>query len=425
MARRGPAAAEALAGLEGPAQRRRDLIRRGDELRERRNAANREMAAADKKSDAFARAREALRAVGAQIRDIETALGAVEAELAERMLRVPNVPHPSVPDGADALANRVERVWGEPPVFEFEPRAHWDIAVDLGIIDFERATKIAGPRFAVLVGAGARLERALIDFMIDVHVREHGYIEVLPPYLVNREAMRGTGQLPKFEEDLFRTEPGGFFLVPTAEVPVTNLHAGEILEGPMPRKYVAFTPCFRAEAGSYGKDVRGLIRQHQFHKVELVKFATPETSYDELEGLTRDAEEILRRLDLHYRVVTLSAGDLGFSASKTYDIEVWLPSQGEYREISSCSNFEDFQARRAKIRHRPEPGARPRLCHTLNGSGLAIGRTWLAIIEQHQQADGSVRIPEALRPYFGADRIDPRNRASGASLPGGRVGVGS
>jgi len=410
LARRGPVAVASLDGVTPLAGRRRDLIRRADELREKRNGANREMAAADKNSEAFAKARDALRAVGDEIKATEADLAKVEAELSELLLRVPNVPGADVPAGTDSAANPVVRVWGEPPAFAFEPKAHWDLGVALGIVDFERAAKLSGPRFAVLVGDGARLERALVQFMIDVHVRDHGYTEVLPPYLVSRKAMLGTGQLPKFEEDLFHVEPGDLFLIPTAEVPVTNLHADEVIDAPLPLKYVAFTPCFRAEAGSYGKDVRGLIRQHQFHKVELVKFVAPEKSGEELESLTANAEEILRRLELHYRVVTLCAGDLGFSSSKTYDLEVWLPSQGAFREISSCSNFGDFQARRAKIRYRPGPKDKPRLCHTLNGSGLAIGRTWLAILEQHQQADGSVRIPEALRPYFGADRIAPRAR---------------
>lgn len=413
LARRGTAAAAALDGLEAPAAARRDLVRRADELRERRNSQSRLMASADKAGAEFAAAREAMRTLGDEIKRVETDLARVEEVLSDLLLRVSNVPHPTVPDGADPAANRVERTWGEPPRFGFAPKAHWDIGAELGIIDFERASRMSGPRFAVLVGDGARLERALGQFMLDVHVGEHGYVEVAPPLMVSRQALLGTGQLPKFEEDLFRVEPGDLFLVPTAEVPVTNLHAGEIIEAPLPLRYAALTPCFRAEAGSYGKDVRGLIRQHQFNKVELVKFATPESSYDELETLTAHAEEILRRLELHYRVVSLCAGDLGFAAAKTYDIEVWLPSQDAYREISSCSNFEEFQARRARIRYRPARGAKPRLCHTLNGSALAVGRTLVAVLEQHQQADGSVRIPPALRRQFGADRIAPGAGAGG------------
>jgi seryl-tRNA synthetase len=406
LSRRGPAAVAALEGIEPLVARRRDLLRDVEDRRAKLKAASKNLGTVkDKASAEFENMRQELRAAGDEIKKLEEMLEASIADLDHVLLRVPNLPDPSIPDGADSAANRTERTWGEPPKFAFEPQPHWDIGTALGIVDFERAAKIAGPRFAVLVGAGARLERALIQFMLDVHVKEHGYTEVLPPYLANRTAMTGTGQLPKFEEDLFRTTPQDLFLVPTAEVPVTNLHADEILDGPLPRKYVAFTPCFRAEAGSYGKDVRGLIRQHQFHKVELVKFAAPETSGDELESLTANAESILQRLELAYRVVTLCAGDLGFSAAKTYDLEVWLPSQGTYREISSCSNFGDFQARRAKIRYRSAKGEKPRLVHTLNGSGLAVGRTWLAILEQHQQADGSVRIPEALRPYFGADAI--------------------
>jgi seryl-tRNA synthetase len=410
LARRGPAAAAALDGLADPARIRRDLIRRIDESRARLKAESKRLGGFKDKTDPeFARLREELRERGDRIRDDETGLARVEADIEERMLRVPNLPDPAVPDGGEADA-RVERTWGEKPAFDFEPKPHWDIALALGIADFERAVKIAGPRFAVLLGPGARLERALAQFMLDLHTREHGYTEVVPPYLVNRAAMTGTGQLPKFEEDLFRVEPQGLYLIPTAEVPVTNLHADEILEGALPRKYVAFTPCFRAEAGSHGKDVRGLIRQHQFHKVELVRFAAPEESDRNLEELTADAERVLQRLELHHRTVTLAAGDLGFSARRTYDLEVWLPGQQLYREISSCSNFGDFQARRAKIRFRAQRQDKPRFCHTLNGSGLAVGRTWLALLEQHQQPDGSVRIPEALRPYFGDDAIRPAAR---------------
>ncbi len=333
----------------------------------------------------------------------------MEGELAEfvqkqndALLELPNAPHESTPDGQSAEENALVRVWGEKPAFEFEPRAHDELGEALGILDMKRAAKIAGARFALYRGAGARLERALINFMLDLHTNEHGYTEWLPPFMVNPEAMTGTGQLPKFEEDLFRVNDGKYYLIPTAEVPVTNIHREEILDGgDLPLKYTAYTPCFRSEAGSYGQDTRGLIRQHQFNKVELVKFSRPETSYEELESLTLDAENVLKLLGLHYRVVTLCAGDLGFSAAKTYDIEVWVPSQNTYREISSCSNFEDFQARRAGIRYRPGAGDKPLFLHTLNGSGLAVGRTLVAILENFQRADGSVAIPEALRPYMG------------------------
>jgi len=336
-----------------------------------------------------------------------------EAEEAQRniLLVIPNLPHASVPDGKNEDDNVEIRRWspqgGEPPKFSFEPKPHWDIAEYLDIIDFERAAKIAGARFALYKGMGARLERALINFMLDLHTTEHGYLEVLPPFMVNKKSMTATGQLPKFEEELFKVENGAYYLIPTAEVPVTNIHQEEILpEESLPVRYTACTPCFRREAGSYGKDTRGLIRQHQFNKVELVKFAKPEDSYDELEKLTGNAEEVLKRLGLAYRVIALCTGDLGFSAAKTYDIEVWLPSQNKYREISSCSNFEDFQARRGNIRYRPKGGKKTEFVHTLNGSGLAVGRTVVAILENFQQPDGTVIIPEALRKYLGgADRI--------------------
>ena len=333
----------------------------------------------------------------------------MEGELAELvqnqndfLLELPNAPHETTPEGRSAEDNALVRTWGEKPAFDFEPKAHDELGEALGILDMKRAAKIAGARFALYRGAGALLERALINFMLDLHTNEHGYTEWLPPFMVNPEAMTGTGQLPKFEEDLFRVNDGKYYLIPTAEVPVTNIHREEILSGEeLPLKYTAYTPCFRSEAGSYGQDTRGLIRQHQFNKVELVKFSRPETSYEELESLTLDAEKILKLLGLHYRVVTLCAGDLGFSAAKTYDIEVWVPSQNTYREISSCSNFEDFQARRAGIRYRPGAGAKPEFIHTLNGSGLAVGRTLVAVLENCQRADGSVAIPEALRPYMG------------------------
>ncbi|HCF56946.1 MAG TPA: serine--tRNA ligase [Myxococcales bacterium] len=339
-------------------------------------------------------------------KDLEGKLKEIESQLDQILLTVPNLPHASVPEGRSSEQNVVVRVVGERPQFDFEPKPHWEVGESLGILDFERASKISGARFAVYKGLLARLERALASFMIDVHT-SRGYTEVLPPFLVNRASMTGTGQLPKFEEDSFKTcgDPE-LFLVPTAEVPVTNLHRDEVLEGDqLPIKYCAFTPCFRREAGSYGKDTRGLIRQHQFQKVELVKFCRPEASYDEHEALTADAEEILKRLGLHYRAVSLSAGDLGFSAAKCYDLEVWLPAQQTFREISSCSNFEDFQARRANIRFKPSAKEKPQFVHTLNGSGLAVGRTVVAILENYQQKDGSVLIPEVLRPYMGVDAI--------------------
>ena len=317
------------------------------------------------------------------------------------LAEVPNLAHDSVPVGPDESANEEARRWGEPPQIDFTPKPHWELGEALGILNFERAAKISGARFAVLDGPGARLERALINFMLDIHTKEHGYREMLPPFLVGSAALFGTGQLPKFEQDLFKVREHDLYLVPTAEVPLTNLHRDEILDASdLPRCYTALTPCFRSEAGSHGRDVRGLIRQHQFNKVELVKITDAESSFDELEKLTADAETILKKLELPYRVVTLSTGDMGFSAAKTYDLEVWLPSQDTYREISSCSNCTDFQARRAKIRYHPEPKAKTRFCHTLNGSALAIGRTWLAILENHQNEDGSITIPEALRPYL-------------------------
>ncbi len=337
-----------------------------------------------------------------EIKTFEGDLAQAESQQQDILLGLPNLPHETTPDGSSDEDNRVERVWGEKPKFDFEPKAHDDLGADLGILDMKRAVKIAGARFALYRGAGARLERALINFMLDLHTTEHGYTEWLPPFMVNPQSMTGTGQLPKFEEDLFKVDEGQFYLIPTAEVPVTNIHREEILDGrELPLKYTAYTPCFRSEAGSYGQDTRGLIRQHQFNKVELVKFSAPGTSYDELEALTANAEEVLKRLGLHYRVVTLCAGDLGFSAAKTYDIEVWVPSQDTFREISSCSNFEDFQARRAQIRFRADPGSKPEFVHTLNGSGLAVGRTVVAILENFQQKDGSVVIPEALRPHMG------------------------
>jgi seryl-tRNA synthetase len=343
-----------------------------------------------------------MKEVSARIKTLDDELKGVEEELQRLLLMVPNLPHEQCPPGASEADNREVRRWGTPRAFDFAPRPHWEIGESLGILDFERAGKLAGARFAIYRGAGARLERALINFMLDLHTRGDKYIEILPPFMVNRESMTGTGQLPKFEDDLFHIDGPDYFLIPTAEVPVTNLHRDEILAGDqLPLCYTAYTPCFRKEAGSYGKDTRGLIRQHQFNKVELVKFVRPEESDAELAKLLDDAEEVLRRLDLPYRVVDLCTGDLGFSAARTFDIEVWLPGQGTFREISSCSTFRDFQARRAAIRFRRAEGERPEFVHTLNGSGLAVGRTLVAILENCQQADGSVLVPEALRPYLG------------------------
>ena len=388
--------------------RRRRLIPEVEGLKREQNAAGDEVARAKRQgkdaSDIFA----ANKARAQQIRQLEVQLDQVEQQRSALLMTIPNLPHASVPVGATSEDNKEVRRVGEPRAFDFEPRAHWDLGPALGILDFDRATKMSGSRFSVLMGAGARLERALINFMLDVHTREHGYIEVEPPFLVNAETLRGTAQLPKFEADLFKI--GGdwdLYLIPTAEVPLTNLYRGEILDGrQLPLRYTAYTPCFRSEAGSYGADVRGLIRQHQFDKVELVKFTTPEQSYEELESLTLNAESILKRLELPYRTIVLCTGDMGFAAAKTYDIEVWLPSQKTYREISSCSNTEAFQARRANIKFRPNGTGKAEFVHTLNGSGLAVGRTLIAILENYQEADGSVVIPEALRPYMaGVARI--------------------
>jgi seryl-tRNA synthetase len=401
--RRGLIDLEPLRALD---QRRRALITRGDELRHQKGVAEDAMKSADKQSAVFTQFRDQMRQVATDIKAVETELEGVMSALEEQLLFLPNLPDEAVPEGAGAEDNVVVRTWGEPPTFDFEPVEHWTLGERLGILDFERAAKVTGARFTVYRGAGARLERALISFMLDLHTAEHGYTEILPPFMVNAESMRGTGQFPKFREEAFEMEKDGYYLVPTAEVPVTNLHRDEILDGSaLPLCYTAYTPCFRREAGSYGKDTRGLIRQHQFNKVELVQFVAPEDSERGHEALTRHAEEVLRRLGLHYRVVDLCAGDLGFSAARTYDLEVWLPGQKTYREISSCSNFRDFQARRAAIRYRAEAGKKPALLHTLNGSGLAVGRTVVALLENGQQADGRVRIPEALRPYMGGLEI--------------------
>jgi len=414
LARRGAGFAEAIDGVVSLVTSRRELTRKTELLQAERNAASDAMAKLAKSGDkqGMAARRDELKTLSETVKALELELAAAEAQIEEILLSIPNVPHESVPDGQTEDKNVVLRTWGEKPSFGFEPKPHWELGEKLGILDFERAAKLSGARFSVLWGLGARLERALATFMLDLHTREHGYTEIYPPYLVKAEALRGTSQLPKFEEDLFKTkrsdpnDPSALYLIPTAEVPVTNLHADEILEvSQLPLGYTAYTPCFRSEAGSYGRDVRGLIRQHQFDKVEIVRFSTPEQSLEELEKLTLHAEEVLKRLNLHYRVVEHCAGDLGFAATKGYDLEVWLPSQNTYREISSCSVFGDFQARRAKIRYRPEAKGKPRLVHTLNGSGLAIGRTWVAIVEQYQQADGSVLLPQALHAFMGTDRL--------------------
>ncbi len=385
---------------------RREILQEVEQLRAGRNQVSDLIARKKKnKEDPTVEIAE-MREVSARIKELETTLEAKEEALRQLLMEMPNLPHESVIVGKGEEDNLEIRRWGKIPEFSFAPRPHWEIGEELGILDFDRGAKIAGARFTLYKREGALLERALINFMLDLHTKEHGYQEVLPPILVNRKSMTGTGQLPKFEEDLFRVIDPDYFLIPTAEVPVTNIHQDEILaEEELPIYYAAFTPCFRKEAGSYGKDTRGLIRQHQFNKVELVKFTTPETSYAELERLTRDAEEVLKRLGIPYRVVMLCTGDLGFSAAKTYDLEAWLPGQGVYKEISSCSNFEDFQARRANIRYRPKGKKGTEFVHTLNGSGLAIGRTVVAILENYQQEDGSVIIPEALIPYMGIKKI--------------------
>lgn len=400
LARKGvdPSEVDALLAED---RRYRELLREAEALKAERNARSKEIGRLKKAGSDTTKVQAEVRALGDRIAALDQEAAEREAALRDRLLRIPNLPHASVPVGPDETRNAVVKVWGEPPRFTFPPKAHDELGVSRGILDFERAAKISGARFVVYRGAGALLERALIAFMLDLHTRR-GYTEVLPPYLVRAEALFGTGNLPKFEADLFKVDGGAFYLIPTAEVPVTNLHRDEILqEEALPLSYCAFTPCFRSEAGSYGKDVKGMIRQHQFHKVELVKFAHPDHSYEELERLTQDAEAVLEALGLHYRRVLLCTGDMSFSSAKTYDLEVWLPSQQCFREISSCSNFEDFQARRANIRFRPKDGGKPRLVHTLNGSGLAVGRTVVAILEQGQREDGSIAIPAALRPYCG------------------------
>ncbi|EDX65814.1 serine--tRNA ligase [Bacillus cereus] len=386
--------------------RRRELLVQTEELKSKRNEVSQQISVLKReKKDAEALILE-MREVGEKVKDLDNELRTVEEDLERLMLSIPNIPHESAPVGETEDDNVVARTWGEVKEFAFEPKPHWDLATDLGILDFERAGKVTGSRFVFYKGAGARLERALISFMLDLHTDEHGYEEVLPPYMVNRASMTGTGQLPKFEEDAFRIESEDYFLIPTAEVPVTNMHRDEILnKEQLPIRYAAFSSCFRSEAGSAGRDTRGLIRQHQFNKVELVKFVKPEDSYEELEKLTNDAERVLQLLELPYRVMSMCTGDLGFTAAKKYDIEVWIPSYGTYREISSCSNFEAFQARRANIRFRREPNGKPEHVHTLNGSGLAIGRTVAAILENYQQEDGTIIIPEVLRPYMGGKTV--------------------
>lgn len=381
---------------------RREVLQESEALRAQRNRVSDLIAEKKRKGEDPSQEIAEMKEVSSRIKELENRLNEKMEALHELMLVIPNIPHESVAIGRGEADNPVVRKWGEIPEFSFPPKPHWEIGEALGILDFDRAAKITGARFALYIDLGARIERALINFMLDLHTRDHGYREVLPPFLVNRKTMTGTGQLPKFGEDLFKLSDPDYFLIPTAEVPLTNIHQEEILmESDLPICYAAYTPCFRKEAGSYGKDTRGLIRQHQFNKVELVKFTTPETSYDELEKLTQDAEEVLKRLGIPYRVVMLCTGDLGFSASKTYDLEAWLAGQTGYREVSSCSNFEDFQARRANIRYRPEGKKGAKFLHTLNGSGLAVGRTLVAILENCQQEDGSVTIPEALRPYMG------------------------
>jgi seryl-tRNA synthetase len=388
---------------------RRAILQELEALRHQRNVVSDQIAEMKKTGDNADGVVAKMREVSSKIKALDKALAGTQETLETILLGMPNIPHPSVPVGKDETDNPVIKTVGDPPVFDFEPKPHWDVGTALGILDFERAAKITGARFPLYFGAGARLERALINFMLDIHTQTHGYTETLPPFIVNRQSMTHTGQLPKFEEDLFKLVDREYFLIPTAEVPLTNIHQDEILdEAQLPIYYTAYTPCFRSEAGSYGKDTRGLIRQHQFNKVELVKFTTPETSYDELESLLDNAETILRKLEIPYQVVELCSGDLGFSAAKTYDIEVWMPAQGVYREISSCSNFENFQARRGNIRFKKKGKKGTELVHTLNGSGLAVGRCVAAILENFQQTDGSVLIPDALQTDMGGlDKIKP------------------
>jgi seryl-tRNA synthetase len=391
-------------GFRAMDAKRRAAVTEIETLKARRNAESTEIGKKKKAGENTEALQAAVRGMGERIAALDEEVKAIDEEFRNYLAGIPNVPHASVPVGPDETANHEEKRWGTPREYDFEPKAHWDLGPELGILDFERATKITGARFAVYFGIGAKLERALVNFMLDLHTKEHGYTEVLPPFMINSASLYGTGQLPKFAEDLFKCEKWDFWLAPTAEVPVTNLFRDETLDGDrLPIRLTAYTPCFRSEAGSHGRDVRGIIRQHQFQKVELVAFCTPEDSYNEHERLTRAAEEVLEKLGLPYRRMLLSTGDMGFSSAKTYDLEVWLPSQRIYKEISSCSNFESFQARRAGIRYRM--GKKSEYLHTLNGSGLAVGRTWLAIIENYQQKDGTVVVPEALRGYLGAEVI--------------------
>lgn len=399
-----------LGSVPGLDEKRRELLAKVEVMKNKQNQASKEIPKLKKEGKDTTEIMTQMKSLSEEIKSLDTEVSAIEEELKQALLNVPNTPNPTVPLGKDDADNVELRKCGEPRDFDFEYKAHWDVGADLDILDFDRAAKIAGARFTVYKGLGARLERAVINFMLNLHTEEHGFTEILPPFMVNRAAMTGTGQLPKFEDDMFHLPAKDFFLIPTAEVPVTNLLMDEILDAEqLPVYYTAYTPCFRKEAGSAGRDTRGLIRQHQFNKVELVKFVKPETSYDELESLTAAAEEVLKKLEIPYRVVKLSSGDLGFSSAMTYDIEVWMPSYGRYVEISSCSNFESYQARRANIRFRPEQKGKPEFVHTLNGSGLAVGRTVAAILENYQQADGSVTIPEALKPYMGnIDKIEKK-----------------
>jgi seryl-tRNA synthetase len=381
---------------------RREKLTESEQLKNRRNVVSQDVAKLKKSGESADDLIAEMRNVNDRIKLLDDEVRDIEAEMDTLLLSIPNVPHESVPIGASEADNVILRTEGQPREFEYDPKAHWDIGLELGILDFEAAAKVTGSRFVFYKGLGARLERALINFMMDLHSDKHGYEEVLPPYIVNRDSLVGTGQLPKFEEDLFKIEGTDYFLIPTAEVPVTNLHREEILPtGSLPKSYVAFSACFRSEAGASGRDTRGLIRQHQFNKVELVQLVAPDKSYEVLEQLTGHAERVLQLLELPYRVLALCTGDMGFGSAKTYDLEVWIPSAATYREISSCTNFEDFQARRAGIRYRPESGAKPEYVHTLNGSGLALGRTVAAILENYQQADGSIKVPHALKPYMG------------------------
>ena len=387
-------------------QERRDQLTMVENLKNKRNVVSKEVGRLKAAKVEATNLINEMKIVNDQIKKLDGEIKEIEEKISSMLFSIPNLPQEDVPVGKDEKENIEIRRWGEPRKFSFDPKPHWELGENLEVLDFDRGAKLSGARFTVLKGLGARLERALVNFMLDLHINKHGYTEIFPPFLVNRDCMVGTGQLPKFEEDMFKVNPGEYFLVPTAEVPVTNLHREEILElESLPKKYVAYTACFRAEAGSAGRDTRGLIRQHQFNKVELVKLTTPENSYQEHGALVHDAEKVLQLLGLPYRVVLLSSGDMGFSASKCYDLEVWLPSFGVYREISSCSNFEDFQARRANIRFRREPDAKPEFVHTLNGSGLAIGRTVAAIMENYQEKDGTIMIPEVLIPYMGSIKV--------------------